>query len=100
MIKTVHKKQIVFYSPRYAMKEKNDRAAVLRKAKDLIRNPAKYNKSTSYGSTKYMKNLTFDSNAGKILESARQSLMFDEEKLCEEEKFYGYYTIITNGYKE
>ena len=100
MIKTVHEKQIVFYSPKYAMKEKKDRAAALEKTKDLIRNPAKYNKSTSYGAAKYVKNLTFDSNTGEILESARQSLMFDEEKLREEEKFDGYYTIITSEYKE
>jgi transposase len=100
IIKTVHEKQVVFYSPKYAMKDKKDRAAALEKAKDLIKNPSKYNKSTSYGAAKYVKNLTFDSVSGEILESACQALSFDEEKLREEEKFDGYYAIVTSEYKE
>jgi transposase len=98
--KTVHEKQVIFYSPKYAEKAKQDRAAALAKAKDLIKNPAKYNKSTTYGAAKYVKNLTFDGNTGEILESARQHLAFDEEKLREEEKFDGYYAIVTSEYKE
>lgn len=100
MKKIVDEKQVIFYSTNYALKAKKDRAAALKKAKDLIRNPAKYNKSTSYGAAKYIKNLTFDSKTGEILESARQSLTFDEEKLREEEKFDGYYAIVTSEYKE
>jgi transposase len=98
--KTVDEKQVIFYSPKYAAKAKQDRAAALAKARDLIKNPAKYNKSTSYGAAKYVKNLTFDASTGEILESARQYLTFDEEKLREEEKFDGYYAIVTSEYKE
>jgi len=98
--KTVHEKQVIFYSPKYALKAQHERAAVLAKAKDLIKNPSKYNKSTTYGAAKYVKNLTFDTDTGEILENARQSLSFDEEKLREEEKFDGYYAIITSEYKE
>lgn len=98
--KTVHEKQVIFYSPKYAEKAKQDRAATLAKANDLIKNPSKYNKSTTYGAAKYVKNLTFDTNTGEILESARQFLSFDEEKLREEEKFDGYYAIVTSEYKE
>jgi transposase len=83
--KIVDEKQVIFYSTKYALKAKKDRAATLKKAKDLIRNPAKYNKSTSYGAAKYIRNLTFDSKTGEILEGARQSLTFDEdsEKIIE-----------------
>lgn len=98
--KAVHEKQVIFYSPKYAAKAKKDRAAALVKAMDLINNPAKYNKSTTYGAAKYVKNLTFDVDTGEILESARQQLTFDEEKLREEEKFDGYYAIVTSEYKE
>jgi transposase len=98
--KTVHERQVIFYSPKYAAKAKQDRAAALAKAMDLIKNPAKYNKSTSYGAAKYVKNLTFDADTGEILESVRQHLTFDEEKLREEEKFDGYYAIVTSEYKE
>jgi len=98
--KTVHEKQVIFYSSKYALKAQQDRAAALVKARDLIKSPAKYNKSTTYGAAKYVKNLTFDSDTGEILESARQYLTFDEEKLREEEKFDGYYAIVTSEYKE
>ncbi|MHB8065364.1 MAG: IS1634 family transposase [Ruminiclostridium sp.] len=100
MKKTIHEKQVIFYSPKYAEKAKQDRTAALAKANDLIKNPARYNKSTTYGAAKYVKNLTFDANTGEILESVRQHLTFDEEKLREEEKFDGYYAIVTNEYKE
>ncbi|MHB8062221.1 MAG: IS1634 family transposase [Ruminiclostridium sp.] len=98
--KTVHEKQVIFFSPKYALKAQQDRATALAKAKDLIKNPAKYNKSTTYGAAKYVKNLTFDSDTGEILESASQYLTFDEEKLHEEEKFDGYYAIVTSEYEE
>ena len=98
--KTVHERQVIFYSPKYALKAKRDRANALAKAKDLIKNPAKYNKSTSYGAAKYVKNITFDSNTGEIMESASQYLTFNEEKLREEEKLDGYYAIVTSEYKE
>ena len=98
--KTVDERQVIFYSPKYALKAKHDRANALVKAKDLIKNPAKYNKSTSYGAAKYVKNLTFDSNTGEIMGSASQHLSFDEEKLREEEKLDGYYAIVTSEYKE
>jgi transposase len=98
--KTVHEKQVIFYSPKYAEKAKQDRAAVLAKANDLIKNPSKYNKPTTYGAAKYVKNLTFDANTGEILDSVRQHLSFDEEKLREEEKLDGYYAIVTSEYKE
>jgi transposase len=98
--KIVDEKQVIFYSPKYAAKAKQDRAVALAKASDLIKNPAKYNKSTSYGAAKYVKNLTFDSGTGEILESNRQHLSFDEERLREEEKFDGYYAIVTSEYKE
>ena len=97
---TVHEKQVIFYSPKYAVKAQQDRAAALAKAKDLIKNPAKYNKSTTYGAAKYVKNLTFDADTGEILENVQQHLTFDEEKLREEEKFDGYYAIVTSEYKE
>lgn len=98
--KVVHEKQVVFYSPEYAKKAKQDRASALAKAMDLVKNPGRYNKSISYGALKYVKNIAFDPDTGEILESVRQHLAFDEEKLREEEKFDGYYAIVTSEYKE
>ena len=38
----------------------------------LIKNPSKYDKSTSYGAVKYIKNLVFDPDTGEILETAKR----------------------------
>jgi len=97
---TVDEKQVIFYSRKYAEKAKADRAWALEKAKDLIKNPHKYTRATSQGAAKYVKNLTFDAKTGEILESAKKSLLFDEEKLRQEEKFDGYYAIVTSEYRE
>lgn len=98
--KKIDEKQVIFYSKKYAAKAKADRAAALEKAKNLISNPGKYNKSNSYGAAKYVKNLAFDPATGEILENLRQSLVFDEEKLRQEEELDGYYAIVTSEWKE
>lgn len=97
--KTVHEKQVVFYSEKFALKAKADRAPALEKAKALIQNPSRYHKSTSHGAAKYVKGLKFDPKTGEILEDA-QHLLFDEEKLKKEEELDGYYAIITSEYQE
>ncbi|HBK70507.1 MAG TPA: IS1634 family transposase [Flavobacteriaceae bacterium] len=97
---TVHEKQVVFYSPKYALKARKDREKAVKKAQDLIRHPSKYNKSSAYGAAKYIKNLTFDSKTGELLEDAKKALYFNEERLREEEKFDGYYAIVTSEHKE
>ncbi|TCP16862.1 DDE family transposase [Scopulibacillus darangshiensis] len=98
--KTVDEKQVIFYSRKYALKAQADRAAALEKARDLVGNPSKYNRATSVGAAKYVKNLTFDKKTGEILDSAKQSLFFDEEKLKKEEELDGYYAIMTSEYQE
>lgn len=97
--KTVHEKQVVFYSEKYALKAKTDRAPALEKAKALIQNPSRYNRATSHGAAKYVKNLTFDSSTGEILDKSKH-LLLDEEKLRQEEELDGYYAIITSEYNE
>lgn len=100
MKERVDEKQVVFYSEKYAAKAREERAAVIAKAKDLINNPSKYNKSTAYGAAKYVKNLTFDPKTGEIKEDLKQALTLDEKKLKEEEKFDGYFAIVTSEWKE
>ncbi len=92
----IQEKQVVFYSPKYAAKAKAERAAALSKAEKLIASPAKYSKSTSYGAAKYVKNLTFSAGTGEVLQDEKHLLSFDYEKLAEEEKYDGYYAIVTS----
>ncbi len=94
--KQVDEKQIIVYSKKYAKKVKHDREQAVQKAKNLIKSPSKYNKSTSYGAAKYIKNLVFDPETGEILETAKNKLSFDEEKLKEEARYDGYYAIVTS----
>jgi len=88
-------KQIIFYSRQYDRKAKADREASVMKARDLVNNPSKYNKATSYGAAKYVKNIEYDPKTGEIL-TAKQQPVFNEEKLKEDEKWDGYYAIVTS----
>lgn len=98
--KRVDEKQVIFYSEKYALKAKADRAPALEKAKSLISNPSQYNRATSVGAAKYVRNLAFDPKTGEVLEDAKTSLFLDEEKLKREEELDGYYAIITSEYQE
>jgi thiol-disulfide isomerase/thioredoxin len=95
----IDEKQVVFYSADYDRKAKADRQAALLKAQDLVRNPSQYTKATSYGAAKYVKNLVFDPKTGEVL-TTKQKPVFDERKLREEEKFDGYYAIVTSEWKK
>lgn len=91
---TVDQKQMVYFSQKYADKQKHDRDMMIEKARDLVSNPAKYNKATSYGAANYVKNLRFLKSTGEIADTS--NLLIDEEKIKEEEKFDGYYSIVTS----
>jgi transposase len=97
--KTVHEKQVIFYSEKYDKRAKAERAAVVAKAQDLIANPGKYTKATSYGAAGYVKNIDFDKETGEILPTTK-ALMLDLEKLKDEEALDGYYAIVTSEYKQ
>ena len=60
----IDEKQVVFYSKDYAIRAQKEREAVLHKSLDLIKDPKKYNRATSYGAAKYVKNLEFDPKTG------------------------------------
>ncbi|MGI6713113.1 MAG: IS1634 family transposase [Bacillota bacterium] len=95
MKKRIDEKQIIFYSRDYDLRAKAEREPALLKAMELVKDPAKYNRATSYGAAKYVKNLVYDKETGEIITSKRKPL-FDEQKLREEEKFDGYYAIVTS----
>lgn len=97
--KTVHEKQVVFYSEKYDKRAKAERAAVIAKAQDMIASPWKYTQSTSCGAAGYVKNVMFDKETGEILDTGKV-LELDKEKLALEEALDGYYLIVTSEYKE
>jgi transposase len=95
--RTVYEKQVVFWSKKYEDKARAERQEVVKKAMELVEDPAKYNRATTYGAAKYVKNVQFDKKTGEILKSGK-SPRFDFDKLAEEEKYDGYYAIVTSEY--
>ena len=91
---SVDQKQMVYYSEKYAKKQRADRQVMIERAKDLIAHPKKYDKITSKGSSSYVKNIAFNKTTGEIVEGRSMSL--DMDKIKEEEKYDGYYSIVTS----
>ena len=90
----VDQKQMVYFSQKYADKQKRDREMIINKAKDLIAHPEKYNRATSYGVAGYVNNLKFVKGTGEIADT--NNLLLNIEKIQEEEKYDGYYSIVTS----
>jgi hypothetical protein len=63
----------------------------------LIANPGQYTQSTCYGAAAYVKNLRFIKGTGEIADGSILSL--DLERISEEEKYDGYYAIVTSEKK-
>ena len=93
----IDQKQMVYYSEKYAKKQRRDREAMIVRAKDLILHPKRYDKITSAGSASYVKNIAFNKDTGEIVDGVALSL--DLEKIQEEEKYDGYYSIVTSELK-
>ena len=87
-------KQMVYYSQKYADKQKRDRNQMIERAKDLIAHPEKYNRVTASGSAAYVNNIKFDKSTGAVADGLNLSLKLD--KIKEEEKYDGYYSIVTS----
>lgn len=94
---SIDQKQMAYYSEKYARKQKRDRDIMVERAKDLIAHPKKYDKVTAAGSGAYVQNIAFDKSTGEIVEG--RDLVLDEEKIAEEEKYDGYYSIVTSELK-
>jgi transposase len=92
---SVEQKQIVFYSEKYAARAKHKREEAIAKAADMINNPSKYRRSFDYGAAGYVENLKIDKATGEIL-NVGDALALDKEKIAEEEKYDGYYALVTS----
>lgn len=93
--KTIDEKQVIFYSDKYAKRSKAKRDELIEKAYKIIGNPSAYDKASTSGARKYIKDIKFDKETGEILES-ESILKFDKEKLEEDEKYDGYYAIFSS----
>jgi len=92
----VYEKQVVFWSYKYFRKARAERAEMIAKAEGLVADPKKHNKATSYGAAAYVSNLEFDKNTGEVTPAKGKMLAVNYEKIREEEKYDGYYAIVTS----
>jgi len=90
----IYQKQMVYYSEKYAKKQRHEREKAVAKARDLIKNPASYTKATSYGCTVYINNVSFSKDTGEIVNG--KELTINEQKIAEEAQYDGYYAIVTS----
>ena len=93
--KIVYEKQVIFYSKKYTDREKAERGKAVMKAIEFVKNPVKYEQATSYGAAKYIKDLNVDKKTGELRPDGTTPT-FDYDKLAEEEKYDGYYSIVTS----
>lgn len=91
----IDEKQVIIYSEKYDRRAKAEREPALMKARELIANPGRLNKATSYGAAKYIKDLVYDKKTGEIITTGHAPHL-DLEKLKEEEQFDGFYAVVTS----
>jgi transposase len=92
----VDQRQIVFWSEKYQARSRAKREAALKKAQGIIDNPAAYTRATSYGALKYVKNVDIDKETGEVKPAPKGTPCFNYDAISEEEKYDGYYAIVTN----
>lgn len=92
---TVDQKQMVYYSEKYKKKQKLERDRAVERAVDLIAHPKKYDKVSAKGASGYVMNLAYTQD-GEII---NKNLALDTDKIAEEEKYDGYYSIVTSELK-
>lgn len=93
---TIEQKQVIFYSRDYDLRAKAERAQAIAKAKDFVEHPSKYSVLQDIGCAKYIQHLTIDSKTGEILKDRKRTPMLDLQKIAEEERFDGFYALVTS----
>ena len=88
-------KQIVCYNELYARRQKYKRAEVLEKALNIIAHPKRYNKREAGGALRYVKNISYSRETGECID-IKNVPHLDLEKIAEDEKYDGFYAIITS----
>ena len=94
----IDQKQVAFYSPDYDKRSKYEREKAIRKAEKLI-TYSKNGKISSNGAAKYIESIPCDKKTGEIYDESSNAHSINEGKIAEEEKYDGYYLIVTSELK-
>ena len=84
---------IVTYSEAYAEYQRTLRENQITRAKSLINNPTRFNKTNAQDCKRFIKNIAFDKN-GEIVKN--RQLIFDSSIAKVEERYDGFYAVCTN----
>ena len=95
----IEQKQIVFYSKKYADRARYKREEAIAKAQKFIADPSKYRSRIGFGAAGYVLNIKTDDDTGEVV-TPKENLFINWEKIKEEEKYDGYYAILTSELDE
>ena len=94
----IDQKQVAFYSPDYDRRAKFEREKAIIKAEKLI-SYSKNGKISSNGAARYIESIPCDKRTGEIYNKSSNTHFINENKIAEEEKYDGYYLIVTSELK-
>lgn len=94
----IEQKQVAFYSPDYDKRSKYEREKAVEKARKLIEK-SKNGKIPANGAQKYIASTPCDKKTGEVHAELSEYHFVDSEKISEEEKYDGYYVIVTSELK-
>jgi transposase len=95
-VKGVGHYQIVYWSAKYASRAKLDRQAAVEKALAASHSHSKDVVDNNHGKNKYLKTQIYDKKTKTKLDTYDAKIVFDFEKLEEDESLDGFYVIETN----
>lgn len=94
----IDQKQVAFYSPDYDKRAKYEREKAILKAEKTIAY-SKNGKISSNGAARYIESIPVDKKTGEIFDKSSNAHFINEDKILEEEKYDGYYLLVTSELK-
>ena len=91
----IEQKQVAFYSPDYDRRSKHEREKAIEKARKMIE-LSKNGKLPVKGAQKYIESTPCDKKTGEIHSELSEYHFINGDKILEEEKYDGYYVIVTS----
>lgn len=92
----INERQIVIWSRKYAAREAAARGKVLEKTMKLVGSYSRNANRIVFGARKYIQKVPFSTSSGQLLDDVEYVVDLDEERIDEEARLDGYYTICTN----
>ncbi len=92
----INERQVVFYSEKYAQRQRFKRDKALKKAEMLMGKISKDGMTVNFGAAKYIRKDPIDKKTKQRLDDKHYIISLDEKKIQEEALVDGYYILCTN----